>query len=180
MDHGFPSRCVISQMEAWFSSRCWISKMEDWISKSMLDVTTHIWFKQWFQTSCDAPVWPEVDVLTDAFPLCPPPPAFSPVHPFSFQSPAQSRAESQGSGWKSCVCISMTLASYRHIDEQSQLSHHFYGAKAYIHLYYDMCSTRISSHLFVGASEPYPRPAANRIGSPQAICEAGRKHLMTH
>ena len=31
-------------------SRCWISKMGIWFSKSMLDVNSHIGFKQWVQT----------------------------------------------------------------------------------------------------------------------------------
>ena len=73
--HGFPNPCLISKMEHGFPNRCSISQMGTWFSKSMLDVNSHIGFKQWVQTWCDAQVWYNINVLSDTFPLCSPPPS---------------------------------------------------------------------------------------------------------
>ena len=53
----FPKGNMIFQVDVGFPkwehdlpSRCWISQMGRWLSKSMLDVNSHIGFKQWVQT----------------------------------------------------------------------------------------------------------------------------------
>ena len=71
VDVGFP------KWEHGFPNRCWMS---------IHTLGSNNGFKHWVQTWCDAQVWNDIDLLNDAFPLCPP--AFPPVHPFSFQSRA--------------------------------------------------------------------------------------------